>query len=85
MGRWWPHDIRDHWVFYSTLGLTRLWDHHGWSLESTFHPSKYISGLTIARHVELKTRVPLPAAPLRSTAIWLNFGERGLIVQKTAE
>jgi len=84
MGRWWPHDIRDHWVFYSTGGLAQLWERHGWALETMFHPSKYISGLTIARHVELKTRVPLPAAALRSTAIWLYFGERGLVFRKTA-
>jgi hypothetical protein len=82
LGSWWPHDIKDHWVFYSTAGLIRLWQNHGWRLASTFHPGKYISGLTIARHLELKTRVPLPAAPLRSTAIWLNFGERGLIFEK---
>lgn len=82
LGRWWPHDIKDHWVFYATKGLTRLWERHGWRLESTFHPAKYISGLTIARHLQLKTKVPLPAAALRSTAVWLNFGERGLIFQK---
>jgi hypothetical protein len=82
MGRWWPHDIKDHWVFYSIDGLARLWARHGWRLESTFHPAKYISGLTIARHLERKTRMPLPAEALRSTAIWLNFGERGLIFQK---
>ena len=82
MGRGWPHDIKDHWVFYSTDGLEALWWRHGWRLESTFRPSKYISGLTIARHLELKTRVPLPAESLRSTAIWVNFGERGLIFEK---
>ena len=82
LGRWWPHDIRDHWVFYSTDGLIRLWRDHGWRLASSFHPSKYISGSTIARHLEIKTRVRLPPATLRSTAIWLNFGERGLVFEK---
>ena len=82
MGRFWPHDIADHWVFYSTLGLTRLWDRHGWNLATTFHPRKYISGLTIARHLQHKTGLPVPAAALRSTAVWLNFGERGLIFER---
>jgi len=82
LGRWWPHDIRDHWVFYSTAGLTRLWNDHGWRLASSFHPSKYISASTIARHWELKTRIPLPPLP-RNAAIWLNFGERGLVFEKT--
>ena len=82
LGRFWPHDIKDHWVFYTTEGLSALWWRHGWRLRSTFRPAKYISGLTIARHIELKTKVPLPAAPLRSTAMWLNFGERGLVFEK---
>lgn len=82
MRRWWPHDIKDHWVFYSTQGLEALWRGHGWRLASSFHPSKYISGMTIARHLELRTRIPLPVARLKSTAVWLNFGERGLVFEK---
>jgi hypothetical protein len=81
LGRWWPHDIRDHWVFYSIDGLTRLWNEHGWRLASTFHPSKFVSASTIARHWEMKTRIPLPGIP-PGAAIWLNFGERGLIFEK---
>ena len=83
LGRWWPHDIKDHWVFYSTDGLVRLWNSHDWRLRSTFHPAKYISGLTIARHLQLKTRIPLPAESLRSTAMWLNFGEIGVIFERS--
>jgi SAM-dependent methyltransferase len=81
LGRWWPHDIQDHWVFWSTAGLVRLWNDHGWQLTSTFHPSKYLSASTITRHWELKTRIPLPPVPRRA-AVWLNFGERGLIFEK---
>ena len=82
MGRWWPHDIKDHWVFYSTKGLTRLWEAHGWRALSTFRPNKYISAKTIARHVEIKTGLPLARLAPRDLAIWLNFGERGLVFEK---
>jgi hypothetical protein len=81
LGRWWPHDIDDHWVFYSIAGLTRLWNHFGWRLASTFHPGKHISLSMIARHWEMKTRISLPGMP-HNVAIWLNFGERGLIFEK---
>ena len=82
MGRWWPHDIRDHWVFYSTRGLTRLWESYGWRVAATFHPGKYVSAKTIARHCEIKTRLPLAALAPRDAAVWLNFGERGLVFER---
>jgi SAM-dependent methyltransferase len=82
MGSWWPHDVKEHWVFYSTEGLTRLWQCHGWRLASTFHPRKYISFLTIAGHIQHKTGIRLPSRALPTSGIWLNFGERGLIFEK---
>lgn len=81
LGPLWPHDIKDHWVFYSMDGLKRLWEHHGWKLVSKFHPSKCISASTIVRHWKLKTGIPLPGAP-DHPAIWMNFGERGVIFEK---
>jgi hypothetical protein len=81
--RWWPHDIDDHWVFYSTTGLTELWQRHGWRRASSFRPGKYISALTIARHWEMKTGLPLPAGWLKSAGLWLNFGERGLTFERS--
>src|SRR6185312_16280801 len=77
MQSWWPHDIEDHWVFYSTRGLTGLWRDFGWRLASTFSPRKYLSALTIARHLEMKTRLRLPVGALKNAGVWLNFGERG--------
>jgi SAM-dependent methyltransferase len=82
MGSWWPHDMEDHWVFYSAEGLTRLWQSHGWRLLSTFHPGKYISGLTIAAHFQHMTGIQLPPRLVPGAGIWLNFGERGLIFEK---
>jgi SAM-dependent methyltransferase len=82
LGAWWPHDVKDHWVFYSVEGLTRLWQSHGWRLASTFRPSKYVSFPTIADHIQLKAGIRLPPWALPASGIWLNFGERGLIFEK---
>ena len=82
LGRWWPHDIDDHWVFYSTAGLTALWAQAGWRLVRRFTPWKYLSALTIARHIEMKTPLRLPAERLKNAGVWLNFGERGLIFER---
>jgi hypothetical protein len=82
LGRWWPHDIDDHWVFYSTRGLTRIWGDFGWRLTETFRPWKYLSALTIVRHWEMKTGIRLPIGALKNAGVWLNFGERGLIFEK---
>ena len=82
MGRTWPHDIADHWVFYSTQGLAELWGRHGWRLVQRFYPWKYLSALTIARHIEHKTGLRLPATALAHTGAWLNFGERGLVFER---
>jgi SAM-dependent methyltransferase len=82
MGSWWPHDIVDHWVFYSTDGLKQLWQHHGWRMASTFRPGKYISGLTMAAHFQHKTGIQVPPRMVPGTRLWLNFGECGLIFEK---
>jgi SAM-dependent methyltransferase len=82
--RWWPHDIPDHWVFYSTPGLNALWREFGWRPVARFFPWKYLSARTIALHYKMKTgRLP-PLGPLAELAVWLNFGERGLIFEKVA-
>ena len=41
--RFWPHDVEDHWIFYSTDGLTRLWQRFGWRPVARFYPWKFIS------------------------------------------
>src|SRR5579863_6843990 len=83
--RWWPHDIPDHWVFYSSQGLIKLWREFGWRPVVRFFPWKCLSARTIALHYKMKAgRLP-PLGPLAEVAVWLNFGERGLIFEKVAD
>ena len=82
LGSWWPHDVPDHWIFYSTQGLIRLWSRFGWHLSARFRPWKFVSAETIARHWQMKTGMRLPLGPLASRGVWLNFGERGLVFEK---
>ena len=82
LGPWWPHDIDDHWVYYSGHGLIKLWNKHGWDCISTFFPWKYISARTVARHWQVKTGTKLPFLSDRDFGIWLNFGERGFVFQR---
>jgi SAM-dependent methyltransferase len=84
LGRIWPHDIDDHWVFYSTTGLTRLWERFGWRPAGRFYPWKYLSLQTVARHAQIKTGIVMPLGMLAAKGLWLNFGERGLLFEKPA-
>lgn len=82
MGQAWPHDIPDHWVFYSTRGLTRLWGCFGWRCPASFYPWKFVSVQTLARHFWMKTGLRVPLTALPASGVWLNFGERGFVFEK---
>ena len=82
LGRWWPHDIDDHWIFYSTAGLTALWASFGWHPVRQFRPVKHLNLQTIAAHWRMKTGMTLPLGPFASAGVWLNFGERGLVFER---
>ena len=82
LGKLWPHDIQDHWVFYSGTGLTGLWARHGWDCTRQFYPWKYVSARTIALHWEIKTGLKASYLSNRSFGIWLNFGEGGFVFRR---
>lgn len=82
LGRAWPHDVRDHWVFHSDAGLAALWGQAGWRVAQRFYPWKCLSLLTVAQHWRHKTGLPLPAGPLAHARVWLNFGERGFLFER---
>lgn len=83
MGSLWPHDVPDHWVFYSKKGLTLLWERHGWKMITTWNPRKKISIDMILRHFGfVKTAKALH--PLTSRIpLWLRLGEMGVVFEKT--
>ena len=83
MGKWWPHDVVDHWVFYSDGGLTALWQRSGWQLKRRFYPPKFLSALTFAQTIEYRYGIKIPLGPFASSGLWLNFGERGYLFEKS--
>ncbi len=82
LGKWWPHDIDDHWVFYSRQGLIGLWDRHGWDCVQQFYPWKYLSSRTIFLHLKMKTGLEASRLSGMDFGVWLNFGEAGLIFSR---
>jgi len=85
MGSYWPHDLPDHWIFYSQEGLTRLWNEFGWTAVSTFHPTKYVSSEMAIKHASMKLPVNPDWVPkaLRNIHMPLNFGELGIVFEKS--
>jgi len=79
----WPHDLPDHWVFYSARGLESLWRQSGWRQVDRFYPWKFISVATVARHLAIKSRVSIPTAGFGGLGFWLNFGERGFVFERS--
>ena len=82
LGGLWPHDLPDHWIFYSCQGLTSLWAEFGWHEVKRFYPWKFISADTVARHLSLKAGRPIPTFGLGQVGFWLNFGERGFVFER---
>jgi len=85
LGPAWPHDIQDHWVFYSSRGLEELWGRFGWRVSKRFYPLKYVSALSVSRHMQSKLGRGLPLGPLAKTALWLNCGERGFVFERSRQ
>lgn len=38
--------------------------------------------MTAARHVAIKTRIPIPTLGLGNVGFWLNFGERAFVFER---
>jgi SAM-dependent methyltransferase len=83
LGSLWPHDIQDHWIFYSSRGLQELWGRFGWRIFERFYPLKYVSALTVSRHIQSKFGKGLSLGPLAKMGFWLNFGERGFVFERS--
>lgn len=79
LGQLWPHYIPDHWVHYSRKGMEALLKGCGYSLIRTFSPTKWITPLTLARHVLIHSQVnfPAPTWPIFP----FNIGEAGYIAR----
>lgn len=83
MGSLWPHDLPDHWVFYSKKGLTLLWERHGWKLITAWNPRKKVSIDMVLRHFGfVKTAKALHPFTSR-IPLWVQLGEMGVVFEKT--
>lgn len=82
MGRFWPHDGPDHWVFYTSAGLEALWGESGWRPVGRFDPWKLVSAQALAVYWRIRTGLPAPPAAWLNFGVWLNLGERGYLFQR---
>lgn len=84
MGRLWPHDIADHWIFYSKTGLINLWKANGWRPVKSFFPGKYMSLNMIIAHFALMARIRKTPKLHESYdySIPINFGELGILMER---
>lgn len=81
LGAYWPHNVNDHWIFYSSKGIRILWESHGWKLIREWSPQKKISIETIIRHFG-QTAIVESLPFFKSLKLWIRFGEMGLVFEK---
>jgi SAM-dependent methyltransferase len=79
----WPHDIPDHWVFYSKKGLIHQWKNQGWSVRKIFSPQKNITVEMILLHWGFQPSGALLNLLRRIPPFWFNIGEMGVVFEKT--
>jgi SAM-dependent methyltransferase len=83
LGSLWPHNVPDHWVFYSHKGLLRLWESQGWRCVHTWSPRKKVSLDMILRHAGM-VRVARWLQPVaQKISVWVRLGEMGVVFEKT--
>jgi SAM-dependent methyltransferase len=78
----WPHDLPDHWIFYSRKGLISLFEKNGWSYVLDFNPTKRISLQMIIDHIFLKLSIERPKSLVHGASFNFNFGEMGVLFEK---
>jgi hypothetical protein len=80
MGKYWIHNIPEHWIHYSQKGLIKLWGEYGWKPIQTFYPLKTINLSTVSNHLKI---MKLPHLKIsNSFSFPFNFGEMGLVFKK---
>ncbi len=82
MGSLWPHNVPDHWVFYSRKGLVRLWEQHGWRCLNTWSPRKKVSLDMILRHAGFVRFAKWLQPVAQNISVWVRLGEMGVVFEK---
>ncbi len=87
LGRFWPHQLRDHPFHWSRAGLVEFFERRGLAVEATFAPTKSVSLRTLVFHgvhklrLESRWRASWTAA-LPSWSLRFNIGEMGLLFRR---
>lgn len=86
MGRWWPHKLPDHQFQWSRRGVVELMARRGFAVRSEFFPLKFASPRMFVAHAlhkaGMKNRGGKSSAG-GSIAVPFNFGEMGLVFQRS--
>jgi len=86
MGRWWPHKLPDHQFQWSRRGVVDLMARRGFAVRSEFFPLKFASPQMFVAHALHKAGVKNRAGESSaggSIAVPFNFGEMGLVFQRS--
>ena len=84
LGPLWPHRLPDHLFHWSQAGIKRVCGKHGFTLERSFIPKKFITGEMLARHVQMWRKVSYNTALtgwLGRIVVRFNIGEMGLLLR----
>lgn len=83
MGTTWPHRTMDHIFHFSRKGLQNIFKRHGFILENSFYPSKYLGMYTIFFHLFHKFGLKItPPEFMQNKYLRFNLGEQGLLFKK---
>ena len=83
MGRFWLHEVPDHWVHYSRRGVLAIFARAGFRLLRQFRPLKLVSLGMASSHLRLVARAPARQRNDRhGVRLWFNLGEMGLLLQR---
>ena len=82
MGSMWPHNVPDHWVFYSRKGIVLLWEQQGWRCVNTWSPRKKVSLDMILRHAGFLRVANFLKPVTQKISVWLLLGEMGVVFEK---
>lgn len=82
LGTYWPHNVEEHWIFYSQEGLKILWQRHGWKSVCNWSPQKKISIDMVLRHFSQSQWTRFLQPFLKNFNLWVSMGEMGVVFEK---
>jgi SAM-dependent methyltransferase len=87
LGNLWPHKLPDHHFHWTRKGIEEFFLSHGFELERSFYPTKVISPVMVAAHLNIKNTmktVQRALLLLPELRLKFNIGEMGLLFRMVA-